>query len=220
VAQLFAADKFGGAAVVVDLAQGHFFDEADVQAFVQGKLHQVRHFVGVVVFEGDAVEFDVFKAYLLGGADAVEDFAQVAMAGEVAEAVGVDAVEADVEAVDAGVFEALGVLAQVGGVGGHAQFVEAGQCAELFHEGDDAAPNEGFAAGDADFVDAEFGEALAELRHFFDAEQFVAWQEGHVFGHAVAAAQVAAVGDGQAHVGDLAAEAVDQLRVGVTGRRL
>jgi hypothetical protein len=72
-------------------------------------------------------------------------------------------------------------------------------------------PHQRFAAGNADLVDTEFDEGASDAFHFLQRQQLRARHEFHLFGHAVNAAQVATVGNRQAHVADRAAEAVDEL---------
>jgi hypothetical protein len=59
-------------------------------------------------------------------------------------------------------------------------------------------------------------EDRAETIQLFEREEVGFWQEGHVFGHAVHAAEIAPVGDGYAEVGDCASERIDQFPTGQT----
>ena len=53
-------------------------------------------------------------------------------------------------------------------------------------------------------------EGRAEPVEFLERQQVLLGQEGHVLGHAIDAAEVAAVGDRHAQIGDRPAERVDQ----------
>ena len=149
-------------------------------------------------------------------------------AGDAGEDLGVDRVHADGNAVQAGGGERRGQRLQQMAIGGEGD-VERMACltggqvgpvgvvggAHLGERGNhlhQAGAQEGFAAGEADFLDAEGDEdphhaevvgdgALGVLRAF-------------VAGAAVDALVVAAVGDGDAEVGDRTAEGVAQARPG------
>jgi hypothetical protein len=86
-------------------------------------------------------------------------------------------------------------------IGGEAEVVDAGDGREALHKGYQVAAHEGFAARQAHFAHAEAGHYFDQTQHLFVAKQLVL---RHVldafFGHAVKAAQVAAVGHGQAQV--------------------
>ena len=76
---------------------------------------------------------------------------------------------------------------------------------------DKVAAQQRFAAGQPYLVDAEGGRHTDEVSDFLEGEQRGAVHEDHVLGHAVGAAQIAAVGDTDAQVVMLAAEGIDQL---------
>ena len=50
-----------GAVVVADDTERHFLNETDVDAPVDGKLHEVGDFIMVAVFQYHGIEFDAFK---------------------------------------------------------------------------------------------------------------------------------------------------------------
>src|SRR5690606_17033218 len=57
---------------------------------------------------------------------------------------------------------------------------------------------------------ASLDERGAQAIQFLNAEQFCARQKPHALAHAIDAAQIAAIGDGDAQISDGAAEGVDQ----------
>jgi hypothetical protein len=77
------------------------------------------------------------------------------------------------------------------------------------------------APGDAQLLHAKADEGTAEPVKFFKAEEVGLGQEGHVFRHAVGAAEIAAVGDRDAQIADRAGEGIDELlhpgKVGLRG---
>ena len=98
--------------------------------------------------------------------------------------------------------------------------IAAGVSAEL-DELRQIAPQEGLAAGDADFFHAESDKQTREARQFLEREDFTLRQERVVaperlLRHAVGAAEVAAVGDRDPQVAVDPSEAVDQ-RLGPVG---
>ncbi len=70
--------------------------------------------------------------------------------------------------------------------------------------------NEGFAAGDANCFDTVGDEEAGEAIEFFEGKDIAFRQEVGALWHAVATAQIAAIGDGQAEVVDRSAAAVDE----------
>src|SRR5262249_19225651 len=70
-----------------------------------------------------------------------------------------------------------------------------------------------FAAGEPQLRDALGDEGAAQPVEFLEREQVALGQERHVLGHAVDAAEIAAVRDRDAQVGDAAPERVDQRRL-------
>ena len=126
-----------------------------------------------------------------------------AAAGDAREALRVEAVEADVDAVQA-------VGRQVGGVPGQQQtvrrerdVVDAAGAADHADEVGAAHPHQRLAAGDAHLGDARVGGGAREHGELFVAEDLaVGARLDPLLRHAVRAAEVAAVGDGEAQVVD------------------
>jgi hypothetical protein len=81
--------------------------------------------------------------------------------------------------------------------------------AERAEQGHDAAPHQRLTAGQAQLSDAEPDERAAHAVELFQGQQLGFRQEGHLFRHAVDAAEVAAVGDRNAQIGDGSSKRVD-----------
>ena len=192
------------------VAQRHFLDEGDVQAAFHGVGDQVRDLVRVAAFHGHGIQFDALEAGRAGGVDAGLHLTQVAHAGDGAKALRIQAVEADVQALYAGVGQRPGQLHQLRAVGGHHQFAQAGQRGDLAAELDDALAHQRLAASEADLAGAVGHEQRGDPLDLLQGEHLLARQEGHVLGHAVHAAEVATVGDRQPQVLDAASVAVLQ----------
>ena len=96
-------------------------------------------------------------------------------------------------------------------VGRHGQLVEAvaDALAKRIDQKLDALADQRLAAGQADPPHAPRDEDVGELDQLLEGQHVLARQERHRFRHAITAAEVAAVGDRHAHVGDPPAEAVD-----------
>ncbi|MCY1450326.1 hypothetical protein D9M71_671240 [compost metagenome] len=147
----------------------------------------------------------------MGGIDAGNHLGQVAGTGQGLEALGIEAVEADVQARQAGIEQRLGQAGELRAIAGHAQLAQARQGGNPGAQLDDARAHQRLAAGQADLAGAHGDKAFSKLIQLFKGEDALARQELHVFGHAIDAAKVAAVGDRHAQVIDFPTVAVDQL---------
>ena len=117
----------------------------------------------------------------------------------------VERVERDIDALDAGGAERPGETLELRAVGRDGELVERA-CLEVpaqrLKQADDVAPDERLAAGDAELSHALVDEGRAEPVELFQRQEIALRQERHVLGHAVDATEVAAVGDGDAQIGD------------------
>ena len=144
--------------------------------------------------------------------DPAQHGGQVAPARDMGEPAGSQAVEAHVDPPHARRVETGGEMLEPGRVGGQGQLVEPGAdaradgCGKVEH----AAPDQRFAPGQADLAHSARDEDVGQRGDFFERENFAPRKELHPLGHAIPAAQVAAIGDRDADVADGAVEAVDQ----------
>jgi hypothetical protein len=79
-------------------------------------------------------------------------------------------------------------------------------------QGHHAMAHQRLAAGDAQLSGSAGDKGGAQAVELLEREQIPARQKLHVFGHAIDAAQIAAVGHRHAQIGDGAAEGVDERR--------
>ena len=79
-------------------------------------------------------------------------------------------------------------------------------------EAHDVLAHQRLAAGDPELAHAEGDEGGAEPVELLEGQELGLGQELHVLGHAVDAAEVAAVGDRDPQIGDRPGERVDQRR--------
>ena len=138
---------------------------------------------------------------------------EIAPAGHLAKLLRVERIERDVDALDAAIDELMRKAGELGAVGGQGDLVERacgkmpGKPVEQRHH---IAPDQRFAAGDADLSRAQANEGRAQPIELLERQHVALRQEIHVLGHAVDAAIIAAVGDRHAHIGNRAAEGVDE----------
>jgi hypothetical protein len=139
----------------------------------------------------------------------------------------VERVQADGDALQARVGQGPRLLDQQRAIGGQREVerfaVGASQLGQHAHQHLEVAPQQRLAAGQADLLDAVRGEHARQAGDLLEAEQRALRQEGvvaveHLLGHAIAAAEVAAVGDRDAQVAQRPAQGVGQQAVG--GARL
>ena len=196
--------------------EGHEFDEADDDIFAAGQFAEALNLFVVESAEEDAVDLDRAEACGLRCPDASDYGGEAAgNAGNFLEGLLVDGVQADSDPAEAGGFERGGEIFEEMAVGGDgdvewltAGCAPGGEFANHFYE---IAAEEGFAAGEADFFNAEGDEVADEVEVFFGFEFGVLG--AYIAGTAVDAFVVAAVGDGDAEVGDGAAVAVYHARL-------
>jgi hypothetical protein len=84
--------------------------------------------------------------------------------------------------------------------------------AARWRERHDAAPDQRLAAGEAQLAHALGDEGGAQAVEFLQREHVGLRQERHILGHAVHAAEIAAIGDRHSQIGDGAREWIDQRR--------
>ena len=188
----------------------HVFDETHDEIAIAGELGEGFDFTVVDAADEDGVDFDGLEARRLRGVDAGHYFAEGFGARDFFELALVEGIEADIDAIQAGGEESIETIGEEVAVGcdgkiGDAHFFESGD--EIF----DAFADQRLAAGDADFADAFGDENASKALELVPVEEFVA---GHVIfrigGAAIDAAKIAAIGDGDAQVGDGAAEFIGE----------
>ena len=113
----------------------------------------------------------------------------------------IQGVQADIDIVKARCFEFSCHLRQQHPIGGEDDDLYAGNALDCFDQLKNAWPHQWFAARQADFPGPKAGEAMHQSQDFFVGEYVFMVQFGHAFlRHAVAAAKVATVCDGNAHI--------------------
>jgi hypothetical protein len=130
--------------------------------------------------------------------------------GERAETIRAQRVEAHRQAPEPGRAQLAGLLGEEHAVGGERQIVEAGLARQDAHEDSQISARQRLAAGEADLVDSDLDESVDERADLLVGEQ-VAAREPDVLrlGHAVVAAEVAAIRNGDAYAPERAAEQIE-----------
>jgi hypothetical protein len=106
----------------------------------------------------------------------------------------------------------VGILGELAAVGGERELLQGAafevpaQAAEQRHH---VLAHQGLTAGHPQFLDAAPDEGRAQSLQLLQRQHLGLGQEGHVLGHAVDAAEVAAIRHRDAQIGDMPAEGVD-----------
>ena len=122
----------------------------------------------------------------------------------------VGGVQADVHAVHARGFQRRDQLRQPDAVGGQGHFFHAGQPLEGRDKVRDPLAHQRLPARDLEAGNAQMHRRPRNAQEFFVGQDLLVGRELHPVGHTVGAAQVAAVGDGQAQVIDVPPEMIFQ----------
>ena len=180
--------------------------------------HHVQHRVVVHAPFDHGVDLDGVEACVLRSGDAIQHrLRAVPLAVHHAEYRRIERVEAHGEAAQPGAPQRLRLLREQVAVRREREIVDARDGVEHRDEPVEVLPNERFAAGDAHLADAKIDEQPGEARYLlvrqdrFAGEEVVALAV-HLRGHAVGAAEVAAVGDGDAQVAHRPPERIGDLR--------
>ena len=186
----------------------HEFDEAHDQIAFARKCGEGFHFVVVEAADQHRVYFYRAEARGLSGVNTSHHLIESFGARDALEFIAVERIEADVDAVEAGGEKRVEALGEEMAVCGDRKIANADGFQardEIF----DAGAYERLATCDANFLNAHADENAREALELVPLEKFVV---RHVIvgigGAAVDAAEIAAVSDRDAEVGDLAAEFV------------
>jgi hypothetical protein len=188
--------------------QRHELNKAHDDAGVAGEPGKGLDFVIIEAADEHSVDLGGRKGRFLGDINAVHDRGEGLGARDAFELDGVEGVEADVDALQACGDEPIATFRKELAVGGHREVLNA-EVAEAGKETFDTVADKGFAAGDADFANAEADKNLCEPIKLRPGENLVVIAIVLRVGRtAVNASEIAAVRDGDAQVCDLAAEFV------------
>ena len=153
-AQLLARKEGARAVVLVDLPQRHFLDEADVEAVVAGKAHQIQHLVVVAPAHDHGVQLGTAEAGALGGGDPREHILKMPGARQLVKALRVQTVQAHVDAAYARIAQRRGHFGEPRAVGGERQLAQPRQSGDTLHQPEDVLSHQRLTTGEADLADA------------------------------------------------------------------
>ena len=129
--------------------------------------------------------------------------------GHLAEAGGAQRIEADGHAAQASALERVGLIGKEDAVGGEREIVDARILRQQGDEAIEILAQQRLAAGEAHAGDAQAREDFHQASQLLEAQQLLARKPDVILlRHAVKAAQVAAIGDGQAQAFKRAAQAI------------
>ncbi len=186
----------------------HEFDEAHDYTAVAGEGGEGFHFVFVEAANEDGVDFRGAERRILGGVDSAHHGVIGAGAGDFFKLDGVERIEADVDAVQAGGDQRRDTFGQQVAVGGHGN-VRDTQFVQFAEECFGTCAHQGFTAGDAHLLDAQVHKDARQAFELWPGKNLIVLAVIFgVGGAAIDAAEVAAIGDRDAQVGDLASELV------------
>src|SRR5215208_5310938 len=189
-------------ALRLDLAERHDLDQRHVHAAAMRPFEEARDLVVVEILQRDGVDLDPQA----GGprrVDALHDLAEIAPAGDAAELLRIERVEGDVDALNAVRRELAGKARELRAVRRQRQLVEGAGGEVPRQPGEeryDIAPHERLAAGEAQLAHPALDEDAADAVELLERQEVALRQEGHVLGHAVEAAEIAAVGHRDAQI--------------------
>jgi len=149
----------------------HEFDEAQTEVSFARELGERADFVVVQSANDDRIDFDGIKPEFLGQRNAFEDLFQAVAARQFLEICLVERIKAEADALEAGVAEGPGFVGKQEAIGGHGQVYNSGNLGETSDQFFDVVTEEGFAASEAEFLDAEACRETDDAFDFFEAEQ-------------------------------------------------
>ncbi len=174
-----------------------------------------EQFVFVKALQRDGIDLDP-QPGLLRGINAVQHLRQAAPAGDVGEFLFVQRIKRDIHAAHASGIKIVGETLQAGCHWWSASVLSARRCPD---GGSCERKNvmmsrrtSGSPPVMRSFSTPRPDEGRAHPVQFLQRQQFLLGQEGHVFGHAIDTAEIAAVSDRNAQIGDGAGKGVNERR--------
>ncbi len=190
---------FGG--ISKTAADGHIFDKADLPRVLQRKSGKVGNFIGIDAKERDHVDLQRCQPGRFRRFDASEDLLQTFAAGDGEKTLGAQGVETDIDAAETGGLQRVGVFSQKEAVGCEDDFRRSRQSGESTDEVNNTPAHQWLPAGDTNLRNTETDGSGGNSKKLFVAENFLVTQRRNpLLGHAIATAQIAAVGNREAQI--------------------
>ncbi len=194
---------------------GHHFDKAHGNGTIARHFREGLHFIVVLAAHHDAVQFDRTEARGKCGVDAVEHALQARPARDRFETIFAQRVERDVRAREARIDQASYLFGQEQTVGRERDVIDAGDRGDHRNQALEIFADQRLTAGEANAPDANLGRGAHDLGDFLIGEDLALVDPRQaLFGHAVDAAQIAAVRHRDAEIRNRPMEGVGELRLG------
>jgi hypothetical protein len=206
-----------GTITSVPLLQGHELDEAHVEAALAGQPREVHRLVVVAVTHHHAVDAERTQPRGVRCVDPGHDLRVDVAPRQRMEVLRVQGVQAHVDAAQPGLNQGRRQALELGGVAGESQIPEPRDRSQLGDQAGQVLAQQRLAAGETKAARARGNRQPGDALDLLEAHQGLARQPLHVLGHAVEAAQVAAVGDRDPQVLDPALVAVREEGKGLQG---
>ena len=181
----------------------HNLDKAQVPAGLHRLPGQVNHLVVVHPPHDDGVDLDRLQPRRVRRLQPGQHVLQPAQPRDGVEPFRVERIQADVDPVQAGGGQFVGVAGQQDAVGRHRQVVNAGDAGQGAHQVNDSGPRQRLPAGQAYLADAQLSPRPDDGLDFLVAQYLLVRPPGDPLRrHTVDTAQVAAVSDRDAQITD------------------
>ncbi len=193
-----------------DVAHRHDLDQRERHALAVRPFHQRGDFVLVQILQRNRVDLDG-EACRARGLDAGQNLVDIAPAGNGPEFRRIERVQRYVDAAYPAVPQFAGEARQLRAIGCQRQFIEragAEMARERAHQRHHVASDQRFAPGKPQLSHALGDECRTKPVELFECEQICFGQKCHVFGHAIKAAQIAAIGNRYPQITDRPAKRV------------
>ena len=192
-------------------AHVHVLDEPDLGPDRPAEVDQIGQLIVIEATYHHDIELEGAQARLRGGADPGQHPPVKPGARERLRPLRPERIEAHRHALQAGGAKLHGVLLEQGAVGGEREIGHAGHGREAPHQIRQSAPEQRLATGEPERGHAAARKGPHQTFHLLEREDGTARQPDVVLlGHAVAAAEIAAVGDGEAKRMEGTAEGIDR----------
>jgi hypothetical protein len=194
---------------VADAFKRHDLQKAHLPGPIEGERRHVTNFEIVLVLDDDGVELYRSQPGGVSRFDPLPDEVEPSAAGHRFEAVGVERIDRDVDAVESRLRQIVSEAPQQEGIRRHGDFSDAGERLDTAHQIDNASTDGRLTTGEADLVDSDPSKEHDQTQQLIVGEVLFLWLELHAeCRHAVDTAEVAAVGQRDAKVGHRPAECV------------
>ena len=193
----------GHRGVASSAADGHHFNKTHLQGGVFGQGSQGGSLAVIDSPHQNAVDFDRRKACLQRLVNARAGCGELIGTGDAAEYIRLQSVETEVDAMNSRLPELICHGGKEHAIGGQVDFVDTGQGVQGCGEIKDTLTHQRFASGQAYAADSQTGEQPHQVHDLFKAEDVTMRHPlDALAGHAVDAAQIAAVSHRKAQIVD------------------